>query len=102
MGSRQQVFKKYKIKATEYANMFRCQEGKCAICGETTPGDNLHIDHNHETGDVRGLLCMKCNTLIGLAREKTSVLQEAISYLENEGHPSRFYIETGRLITSIL
>jgi len=100
MANRQRTYKKYGIKATEYENMFRCQEGKCAICEETTPGQNLHIDHNHETGEVRGLLCSQCNMFIGLAKEDKNILSRAIKYLEEEGHPSRFYIEAGRLISS--
>jgi hypothetical protein len=72
------------------------QGGLCAICGGE-PGTTgrrggvgrLHIDHNHATGRIRGLLCGYCNTMIGLARERISVLLQAVEYLrlhtESEG-----------------
>lgn len=67
------------------------QDYRCAICGETetTPNRNksgginrLAVDHNHETGELRGLLCLKCNVMVGLARESPRILSAALSYLE--------------------
>lgn len=64
------------------------QGGICAICGGN-PGKigrrghhgRLHIDHDHATGRVRGLLCGNCNTMIGLAGEDPEILRKAIEYL---------------------
>jgi hypothetical protein len=53
-------------------------EQKCAICAST---EKLHIDHNHETGVVRGLLCGTCNAGIGMFRDKIELLKNAIDYL---------------------
>lgn len=51
----------------------------CAICNST---DRLSIDHCHETGEVRGLLCGKCNSGIGLFKDKIDLLEAAIQYLK--------------------
>lgn len=54
------------------------REGSCQICGETK---FLVVDHCHSTGDVRGLLCQQCNSVLGYAKDKISTLESAISYL---------------------
>lgn len=82
-----QLKRNYGITLDEYNKMLVSQNHRCAICevDEVHAGKNgLYVDHNHETNQVRGLLCPKCNFLIGLAQENTSVLQEAIEYLRNE------------------
>ena len=56
----------------------------CAICGTTTWNgrhQRPHIDHDHETGRIRGLLCHSCNLLLGNARDDPSILRAAIRYL---------------------
>lgn len=59
------------------------QAGLCAICTDIMkPGRGTHSDHNHLTGELRGLLCPKCNHAIGLLRESTSILKGAIDYLQ--------------------
>jgi hypothetical protein len=45
--------------------MSKAQDGKCKICGGTEL-KNLHIDHDHATGKIRGLLCMRCNMGLGV------------------------------------
>jgi hypothetical protein len=64
------------------------QDGVCAICGKeeegkTNRGDNkkLAVDHNHKNGQVRGLLCSRCNTAIGLLREDVTAIGAAIKYI---------------------
>lgn len=63
------------------------QHGVCAICYGTERSTHkgrprrLAADHDHVTGEWRGLLCSSCNTMIGLARESQAVLQRAIEYL---------------------
>ena len=54
------------------------QGGTCAICGRA---GRLVIDHNHSTGQVRGLLCFECNTMLGYARDDVTTLAAAIVYL---------------------
>lgn len=53
---------KYGISLNEYNLIFIQQNGGCAICeGKPKPGKNLNVDHNHQSGAVRGLLCYRCN-----------------------------------------
>ena len=64
--------------------MFISQEGKCAICGreEERFARSLHVDHDHKTGQVRGLLCHGCNVGMGSMGDDIGVLQKSIEYLE--------------------
>jgi hypothetical protein len=57
------------------------QGGKCGICGSVSNGKRLAIDHDHETGRVRGLLCQQCNTALGLFKDQVELLKKAIDYL---------------------
>lgn len=50
----------------DYENLLQKQNNVCALCKGTNGKNKLHIDHDHETGAVRGLLCAKCNSLLGL------------------------------------
>ncbi len=54
------------------------QDGRCKLCNKETSG---HVDHDHATGQVRGLLCGNCNRALGLFREDPKTLFRAISYL---------------------
>lgn len=71
---------KYEITQEDYARMYEAQEGRCKICGAKE--DVLHVDHCHETGKVRGLLCRGCNTGIGHLKDSVETLRSAIAYLE--------------------
>ena len=74
---------KYGITVEDYQQMFIDQENKCAICQRHSRGEKtLVIDHNHETGKVRGLLCYSCNSGIGLLQDNIKMLHNAIEYLE--------------------
>jgi Autographiviridae endonuclease VII len=66
----------------EYDAMLARQEGRCAICRQLpTAGKFLHVDHDHATGEVRGLLCVRCNNALGLFRDRIEVLDRAMEYL---------------------
>lgn len=54
----------------------------CDVCGDFATGKQLHIDHCHDSGDVRGVLCHGCNTSIGLVGERPDVLRALADYLE--------------------
>ena len=74
---------KYNLYESEYYALFEKQENKCAICGcEFTETSSGFVDHNHITKRVRGLLCAKCNSMIGFANDNIEILKKAISYLE--------------------
>jgi hypothetical protein len=75
----------YGITVEQYEAMLVKQEGKCAICSTKKPGSRtkmFFIDHCHTTGQVRGLLCMRCNTGLGLFLDNQKILLNAISYLQ--------------------
>lgn len=77
----------YGITEEDYKELLRKQEGKCAICGATKANnfrDNLYVDHCHSTGIVRGLLCTRCNSCLGLFQDDVSILEAAIRYLNKE------------------
>jgi uncharacterized protein YlaI len=77
------IKKLYGIDKVEYERKEIAQDNKCYICKEPDPfGKRLSVDHNHTTGAVRGLLCTRCNHLLGNAQEKPDVLQSAINYLQ--------------------
>ncbi len=56
------------------------QKGKCAICNKKSKS-KMVIDHNHKTGKIRGLLCIQCNSGLGMFRDSRKVLSRAIKYL---------------------
>lgn len=62
------------------AELEAAQANQCAICGVNTV--NLNLDHCHETGKIRGLLCRPCNTGLGMFRDNVEVLGSAMAYLE--------------------
>jgi hypothetical protein len=73
----------YGISNERYNDLLNSQNGQCAIC-KCTPGTDerpLCVDHSHITGEVRGLLCVGCNFLIGLAKDSIHNLYSAIEYL---------------------
>jgi hypothetical protein len=71
---------RYGITLEDYEEMVIKQNGICAICG-VIKKSKLHIDHNHTTGEVRGLLCGSCNRALGLMKDNTEFLLKAIKYL---------------------
>lgn len=73
----------YGLTHDEYMALLEEQGGVCAICGSAEDGDrSLSVDHDHVTGAVRGLLCNRCNPMLGYARDSITVLNAAIAYLE--------------------
>lgn len=80
--------KKYGITPEQYDAMLEQQGGRCAACGSTKTGRQgtaaawFVVDHCHETGKVRGLLCHPCNVSIGQAGESAARLRVLADYLE--------------------
>ena len=70
--------KLYKISLEDYKNLCKQQNKLCAICMKKK---TLVVDHDHETGKVRGLLCNPCNAAIGFLEDDISLLKKAIGYL---------------------
>ena len=68
----------YNLSLEDYDNLKDRQNGECAICGQK---NNLVVDHCHTTGNVRGLLCQKCNKGIGMLGDTKESLEKAFKYL---------------------
>jgi len=76
----------YGIGRGEWLAMVEAQGGVCKICGRAPKGKGrntrcLHVDHDHVSGVIRGLLCIKCNVMLGKSEDSTATLQKAIDYL---------------------
>lgn len=67
----------------DYEFLFLSQDGKCAICGkyQSDLNKSLAVDHDHNTMEVRGLLCTSCNLGLGLFFDNKDILKRAIHYL---------------------
>lgn len=75
---------RYGITLEDYDTLLLKQNNKCALCHLDLSGDtrNTFVDHDHETGNVRGLIHGKCNTLLGLSNDNITILLDAIEYLK--------------------
>ena len=79
--------RRYGVDLKTYKALLESQRGRCAICGKLPKGNEkrLGIDHDHETGKIRGLLCERCNMGLGFFNDDPQLLQKAIEYLtQNE------------------
>lgn len=70
----------YGITSEDYSLRYLEQSGACSTCRVKAP--QLHIDHDHSTGKVRGLLCNDCNSGLGFFKDRSDVLLSAVRYLE--------------------
>lgn len=76
--------RKYGLLPGQFEQMLRAQARACAIC-RTVPDKRLVVDHCHKTGAVRGLLCVGCNSGIGMMRDDIGILARSIEYLSTRG-----------------
>ena len=77
--------RRYGITSEDYDRMLKEQGGCCKICGSDEPMHRTKyftVDHCHETGKVRGLLCHPCNVMLGQAQDNINTLEKAIDYLK--------------------
>ena len=74
------MMSKYGITPEEYNQMYEDQQFGCAVC--RMPFDKLDVDHNHETGEVRGLLCAKCNLIVSYVENFEDLVINATEYLK--------------------
>lgn len=100
------LLKKYGITREQYDALLERQKHRCAIC-RRTGADNrnglLHVDHNHETGEVRGLLCFDCNSALGRFGDNAERIRRALRYLEGHLRAADFESEsvTNRDVRSV-
>jgi hypothetical protein len=79
------IIRNYGLEKVDFESMLEEQQNKCAICGlefhDESKSTRPHIDHCHNSGDVRGLLCSLCNVGLGHFKDDPQILQSAIQYL---------------------
>ena len=74
--------RRYGITSVDFAKLMKKQRSRCAICGEADSlGKSLAVDHNKDTGVIRGLLCGRCNRGIGYFSHDTEMLRKAAKYV---------------------
>lgn len=76
------LYERYGISAEEYLDLAEKQENLCSICGDPAGSRALSVDHDHNTGEVRALLCTGCNLGLGWFKDNIEVMKKAINYLE--------------------
>lgn len=77
------ILYKFDISPDEYHQKFTAQNHVCAICSQPCrQREMLSLDHNHDTGHIRGLLCSACNMALGGFQDNKDILKSAIKYLE--------------------
>lgn len=86
MHRKNHLRRKFGIDERRYNELLDMQNGSCAICRKTCEdeGKRLAIDHDHKTGEIRGLLCYNCNRGIGHLQDNITLLKNAIDYLERQ------------------
>jgi hypothetical protein len=77
---RNATLRKYGLSQSQYDQMLKSQRGRCGICTKKFEG-RICIDHSHDTGKVRGLLCVNCNAGIGQFKENPVLIRAAIAFL---------------------
>lgn len=77
------MLRKYGLTLARYESMRVAQANRCAICFQVSESNRLSIDHDHETGAVRGLLCTRCNWALGIMLDDPERLQSAATYLRS-------------------
>ena len=90
---RRETLRRYGITETEYTVLFESQDGVCAICGKAQFYRPLAVDHDHKTGVIRGLLCDRCNWVIGLLKDDPTILERGATYLRKRVGENSEHIE---------
>lgn len=82
--NKEYIVRKHGLTMQDLENMLSTQNLKCAICENPIDIKTRHIDHDHKTMKVRGLLCRECNHGLGNFKDNVSFLKKAIGYLERK------------------
>lgn len=78
--------KRHNLSVEEFWSIFEDQDATCPVCDWAIEPENSAIDHNHNTGEVRGILCKACNRALGLLKDNPKNLFRAANYLEDRGY----------------
>jgi hypothetical protein len=80
------IARKYGLSKSDYDTLISLQDNKCKICYVEFTNESRvsgpNVDHNHESGDIRGLLCRQCNSGLGMFMDNQELLNNAIKYLQ--------------------
>lgn len=91
---RSHLKKKYNLSIASWENMFSEQQGRCGSCRDPLiRGKGTHVDHDHETGAVRELLCYSCNVALGLLKDEPDKVQRLLWYIERQSVAARRAVE---------
>jgi len=86
MGRRSNLRRKYGLSPEDYARLLTVQQGGCSVCG-ASPNEQfwgvLDVDHDHETDTIRGLLCRRCNIVLGKVTDDPKLLRALAHYIED-------------------
>lgn len=83
--------RRYGISLETFKTMLAAQDSTCAICkAAPEPGRRLSVDHCHTTGLVRGLLCQRCNTAVGMAQDRPELLRQMADYVEKSSKTAMY------------
>lgn len=82
--NRKRNLKQYNLTLEQYDKIFKRQNGNCLICGLPELMQRLSVDHNHQTGKVRGLLCFRCNLLVGQIEKDSKLVFKILEYLNEQ------------------
>jgi hypothetical protein len=94
--------RKYGMTIEQYDAMLLAQGGGCFICGRPPRDDSsLHVDHDHSTGKVRGILCFCCNNALADFREDTDLLRKAIGYLAAHANQEEIRLARRRALSLV-
>jgi len=96
------LMRKYGITVEQYDAMLEEQDGGCFICGRLPrPDISLHVDHDHSTGQVRGILCFCCNNAVADFQENPALLGKAASYLSRYAHQDELVLARQRALSLV-
>ncbi|MCK5607318.1 hypothetical protein KAR91_35875 [Candidatus Pacearchaeota archaeon] len=72
----------YGMTVEQYNQMFADQNGVCFLCGKPELDRRLSVDHNHETGKIRSLLCRRCNMCVGIFENDIDLVKQILKYIK--------------------
>ena len=94
--------RKFGMTIEQYDEMLAAQGGGCFICGRPPREDiSLHVDHDHATGAIRGILCFRCNNALADFHEDVALLTKAAAYLDRHDHGEEIELARRRALALV-
>jgi Autographiviridae endonuclease VII len=96
------LMRKFGMTIEQYDEMLAAQGGGCFICARPPREDiSLHVDHDHSTGKVRGILCFRCNNALADFQEDVRLLAKAADYLDRHAHQEEIGLARERALSLV-